>query len=531
MAAFIPQRRSTVPRRCSGKFFPNITLVISLIAMLALCFCGKQETPRTESNAEPPGGTVCAVMFFQNQEPNPGTDWIGRGIAQLLTLRLSQHDSLTVVRPARLEAFLRIMGLQDSTRLSDQSLVRIAQRIEADRAVLGDYRLADDRFLIDVRLVDVADGSVLTEEQVDGAGSADLFRLTAEIAGTLEKGLDISVAPGIADSRPTDDLDAYESFIRGLEAFRRFDTSEGMAYLRTAVSRDTAFTLAYAAKSLQAFSIGDLSRAQRATIQTLLHPEQLPGAERFLVQAVDLQFTRKYDESFQIMQQVEKTTAWDPEILLVLAQMYCLVKDYDQAEKVYQSILRSDSNNVTALFMLGLAQQQLGQLDMAQSTVSEAIRLRPDNPHSHLIMSRIFIYQKNREAAEEELRKISDLNVRDPWIHNELGYLYQNFNKSALALQEFQRYVQLAPDDPNAYDSLGDGYRYNGQDEKAEEQYLHALKMQPSFAKAYYKLGAIYEKRGESERAVKMFQKYLQLSPRGSLASWAEQKLAELHEE
>jgi tetratricopeptide (TPR) repeat protein len=523
----IPERPA-LRRRFLETSFGTIITVISLIIMLGWCFCGKQEAPEPEPSVESKGSTTLAVLFFQNHDPDPETDWIGRGIARLLSMQLGRHDRLDMVRHARLEAILRVMDLPNVNELSEKTLREVARRAEASRAVLGEYLIEDDRFLIDARLVDAADGTVLAEKQAQGDELSNLFQLAAEIAAALGAEFGLAGDPQDTGIGPTDDIAAYKAFIRSLEAFQRFDTPEGMTYLREAEQQDADFTLAYATRAIQAYIIGDLPRAIEAVGHAMTHPQRLPEAERLMTRAIDRHLTGQYDQGFEAFEQLTNTVRADPETHLLLAQMYYTIRDHASAEKIYRNILEQDPENVTAHIMLGLNLLEMKLIDQAQLEVEEALRLKEDHPYAHIVMSRAYAYRGNIDEAEHYLRQASRLNPKDPWIHNQLGYFYLSRNKPELALQEFQRYVELAPEDPNAYDSLAEGYLRNGQADRAEREYLRALELKPDFDNPYFMLARIYEDRDEKEKATKMFQKYLRISPRGPRAKEAESRLENL---
>jgi len=530
MIRFVKKDTPAVRTEKSYGFFRRLPLAILLILMLGWCFCGQQEAPEPEPDAEATKEPGCAVLFFQNQEPNPKTDWIGRGIAELLTFKLAQDDQLKVTRPAQLEAILRIMDQTDTSRLTDQILMKVAERIPADRVVLGNYHIAGDRFVINARLVDVSDGAVLAERQAQGTGPPDLFQMAAEIAAAMEDGLGVETDPGFAGIQPTEDIAAFQAFIRGLEAFRRFDIPEGMAHLVAAINTDPGFAMAHAAQAIQAYSIGDLPRAIGAISHTSRHPERLAETQRLMIKAIEENTFGNYDKSFETFRRFREKFSPDPEIYLVLAQMFYTVRDHASAETIYQDLLRQDPQNVNAHIMLGLNQLELGLPDLARSEVEEALRLKADHPYAHIAMSRISAYQGNPEEAEHHLRQASRLNPEDPWIHNQLGYFYLTQNKTDLALREFQRYVELAPDDPNAHDSLAEGYLRIGRADLAEKEYLRALELKPDFDHPHFMLARIYEDQGEKQKASRMFQKYLQISPRGPRAKEAEARLGALGE-
>jgi Tfp pilus assembly protein PilF len=508
----------------------NIALVISLAAMLGLCVCGKQETPETEPADEPAPGITCAVLFFQDRDPRPETDWVGRGIARLLTFQLSQHDRLDMVRQVRLEAILRITGRSETAGLTEDTLREIARAAGAARVVLGEYHIDDGLFTISTRLVDPVGGGVLAEKQVQGAGLSSLFQLSAEITGAMGDGLGVPVDAQATDLSPTDDIAAYEAFIRGLEAFRRFDTPGGMAYLREAQQHDDDFTLAHAVRAIRAYIIGDLPRAVESVSHAMASLQRLPEPERLMIEAIDNHLAGKHEQGFETFDRLKNAVGADPETHLLLAQMFFTIRDHASAEMIYQDLLRQDPENVTAHFMLGLNQLELGLPDQAQAEVEEALRLKEDHPYAHIVMSRIHAYQGRIEEAEQYLRQASSLDPKDPWIHNQLGYFYLSRNKPKLALEEFRRYVELAPEDPNAHDSLAEGYLRNDEMDLAEKEYLRALELKPDFDNPHFMLAQIYEHRGEKQKAIRMFQKYLQISPHGPRAKEAEGWLETLSE-
>ncbi len=528
MKSEVTKRPVVLRRTTPGPQLWRALAGLALIVTLGLCACGKQDAPETGQADEHSQSTTVAVLFFQNQDPHPDTDWIGRGIAQLLSMRLGQHDRLDVVRSSRLETALRSMGQTHSAELTEKTLLEAARRTEAVRAVLGDYRISAGQFLINARLVDVASGALVAEKQAQGPGLQSLYQLADQIAGTLSDGFGIAAAGQNAGIEPTGDLTAYEAFIRAQEAFWRFDTPEGMALLNRAVTRDTNFTLAYTSQAIQAYSIGDLPRAAAAVRHASSHPERLLSPERLMIEAIRDHLFGKYEQSFEIFERLRNTVRPDPEIYLVLAQMFYTIQDHASAEKIYQDLLRQDPNNVVAHIMLGLNQLELGLTDLAQSELEEALRLKPDHPYAHIVMSRINAYQGNLQEAEHQLHEASRLDPEDPWIHNQLGYFYLSQNKPEAALKEFKRYVELAPEDPNAHDSLAEGYLRNGDKNMAEQEYLLALKLKPDFDNPHFMLARIYEDRGETQTAVQMFQRYLQINPRGPMAKEAEARLGSL---
>jgi Tfp pilus assembly protein PilF/TolB-like protein len=510
--------------------FPSLVcIVVFLLLSAGIPGCGKKDTTDQQPGEKTDERLSIAVIYFQNQTPDRETDWLGEGITHLVALDLSQSPRLNVLRASRLATILRFMGAQQGVQRDLASVIEVARRAGVEKTLFGSYSTEGTEISVAAQLVDVATGAVVREESISEQGDAALFTLADRLSAIVRDELDAREGQDRAVSDlTTHSYEAYQAYIRGVGALNAFHSPEGMVHLNQAVKTDTSFALAYAAMAIHTYGTGDLPRATSAVGRAMMHLDRLLKPEQLIVQAIEAHITEQFDHGFKYYHQLHETIDTGPDVHLILGQMYFAIGDFAAAEKVYQAILQQDPQHAIAHTMLGLTQLELDQADLAASAVLRSIQLQPDNPHSYIVLSRIYAHAGRPEDADLQLRKASQLDSKDPWVHNLLGYLYINQNKSELALKEFKRYAALAPDDPNAHDSLAEGYLRAGDKAMAEKEYLHALKLRPDFANPHYMLGLIYQDRGETQKAGQMYQKYLQLSPRGPLAGSAEEKLEEL---
>src|SRR3569833_1727001 len=112
-------------------------------------------------------------------------------------------------------------------------------------------------------------------------------------------------------------------------------------------------------------------------------------------------------------------------IVFMRGALYEHEKDYDEAEKAFRSVLKTDPDNAGALNYLGymLADRNV-RLDEAQQLISKAVSLEPDNG-AYLDSLGWVHYRQNRlDQAADELRHALDRIKKDPTVHDHLAEVY-----------------------------------------------------------------------------------------------------------
>jgi len=82
---------------------------------------------------------------------------------------------------------------------------------------------------------------------------------------------------------------------------------------------------------------------------------------------------------------------------------------------------------------------------------------------------------KNLEEAERLIRKAIELQPKDGYITDSLGWLFYKKGQFQEALATLEKAVSFVPDDPIILEHLGDVYMKMNNQEKALESYKRAL--------------------------------------------------------
>jgi serine/threonine protein kinase/tetratricopeptide (TPR) repeat protein len=228
------------------------------------------------------------LLPFDNLRNDRSVEWLRDGSVSMLGLNLSQWNDLTVVDHERLHDLMTRHGLKVGDDIGLDMARRLAREAGVWTVVLGDFTPAGDSLHLVARVYDVASGKRVDVARADDRSAPDVRPLFDQLAAKL---LDLSGAPneirtGLARST-TQSLEAFRSYLSGVEQLNRWDLSGADRDLRRAISIDTTFGLAYYKLALtRGWLVGtEDSIADRAVLRATTYSGNLPSHERTVINA------------------------------------------------------------------------------------------------------------------------------------------------------------------------------------------------------------------------------------------------------
>ena len=328
--------------------------------------------PRTQS-ANPalamPTKPSIAVLPFTNMSGDPEQDYFADGMVEDIITALSHFKALFVI--ARNSSFTY------KGRAVDMKLV--GRELGVRYVLEGSVRKAANRVRITGQLVDTATGAHLWANRFDG-GIGDIFDLQDQVTESIVG----AIAPAVekaeierARCKPTERLDAYEHYLRGLAKSYQDSSqqacSEALHLFYSAIKLDPDFATAYARAAFcyaNAKAFGWLS----------LTPEKVAEVSRLAQRAVEL----GRDDAIALAD-----SGW--------ALAY-VVRDLDRGAALIDRALALNSNVAEAWDCGGWVKNWLGEYELAIERFTRAIRLSPLDPwiapmragtaHAHFFLSR-----------------------------------------------------------------------------------------------------------------------------------------------
>ena len=183
-----------------------------------------------------------AVLPFTNLSSDPEQDYFADGIVEDIITALSPFKALFVI--ARNSSFTYKGRAVDVKQIGRELGVRYVLE--------GSVRKAANRVRITGQLVDTATGAHLWADRFDG-GLGDIFDLQDQVTESVVG----AIAPAVekaeierARRKPTESLDAYALYLRGLAKLYQFGNrqanEEALRLFNSAIELDPDFAAAYA---------------------------------------------------------------------------------------------------------------------------------------------------------------------------------------------------------------------------------------------------------------------------------------------
>ncbi len=219
----------------------------------------------------------------------------------------------------------------------------------------------------------------------------------------------------------------------------------------------------------------------------------------------------------------------------------------NEAERIYQQILATDSRHADSLHLLGMVEHQRGHHEVAGSLIRQAIVVNASQPQYHLNLGTVLEMQGKLDEAERCYKAALTLkpdlaeayvnlgNVRqkqgrpgdaqecyeralainpalaEGWFN--LGNIRYTQGEAVDAMRYLERALALKPDYADAHNNLGIALAAAGRSGEAMVHYRRAIELNPCHANAYNNLGMALAAQGRLDEAVTHYTRALALAP------------------
>jgi tetratricopeptide (TPR) repeat protein len=282
----------------------------------------------------------------------------------------------------------------------------------------------------------------------------------------------------LVQSNPND----YESvYYLGLIQLNRKQTGEAERYFRDAIRLQPGFYSAY------------------IQLSNLLAEKDDQAAQ---------------DEAIRLSQVATRLDASNPLGFNALGYVYYRRGLYQEAIRSYDSALRVNPNAPEVLYNKSIAHMSLQQYDLAQASLNQAIRFRPENSEYLLLMAQIL--EKNGKAAEaiEAYNRAIQSGLQNPApAYLGIGNIYLSRGQIDVAQTNYSKAVAADPNLLDGYYQLASTYFLQGKLDQAITEFERVVKKQTDRGLAWFYLGVLYSRKSRVDEALNAFQNAVKFSP------------------
>jgi adenylate cyclase len=485
------------------------------------------QSPTSNPQSLPlPDKPSIVVLPFVNISGDSEQEYFSDGLTEVLTSDLSKISSLFVI--ARNSAFTykgKAVKVQD-----------VGREMGVRYVLEGSVLKADNQVRITAQLIDASTGYHLWSERYDRP-LKDILTLQDEIVQKIVTTLRLQLTlqeEGWVVRKHTDNLEAYDALLRGIEPFFRFTREtnvQARQLFEKAVALDPQYAEAYVYLGWTYYrewffrwspDPKNLERAFALAQQALTLNDSLSLARSVLsfVYAQKQQYDQAIAEgerAITLDPNNADSYAWQAAVLLFAGRPEDALRTIEQAMRLNP---RYPPNY---LFELGGAYHYTGRYAEAVATLQEFLSRSPSHQGGHLALARSYWVQwvsqqtldaQTLEQALAEAQRGIALDDVSWWGRTVLGYvcLWQKQYEQALA--EMEQVITLDPNSVYGYAGLAEVLSRVGRAEEAVGMAEQALRRKPLVADEHLiNIGAAYDLAGRPEEAIAPLKQYLARYP------------------
>ena len=191
-------------------------------------------------------------------------------------------------------------------------------------------------------------------------------------------------------------------------------------------------------------------------------------------------------EAIEELKNLTKLYPNNPKIIVLLADRLRANKSFVEAIKHYSDLLKltNKSERWGIFYSRGIAYEQSGQWKEGEKDLLTALELNPKDPYILNYLGYSWLDRnKNIKKALGLLETAVEIEPGDAYIVDSLGWAYYLSGSLEKSVFYLEKAVSLLPNDATLNDHLGDAYWKIGRKKEAISQWKRVLIFDPNFKK------------------------------------------------
>ena len=362
------------------------------IALMVAPACGRPQPADQVLPAQDTDVPRILIMPFANLG-GPDDTYLAAGLSNEIADRLASVSGLGFVSRHRTGSD------GDALRATDEIGRNLGVDFLLEGSVLHDRNANLDRELIvESRLLQVADDSVVWNERIVRP-IADIFEVQSAIAHAVVEKLDVPLSSDevqALDVRPTENLEAYDVYLRGRQYSASFEEGElalAEQFLNQAIALDPDFALAHAMLS--------------ENHSLIFHWRYDKSPQRLAAANAAARRAREIDPDL-------------PEGHRALGFYYYWGQNnYELALSEFIEAARKRPNDSTISASIGLVLRRQGRWQEALDAMQRSLDMRPEDPGYIAAVASTLARMRRYEEAAGYFRKVIDLSPDEihPYVY------------------------------------------------------------------------------------------------------------------
>ena len=398
-----------------------------------------------------------AVLYFENLSGVKEDEYFRDGMTEDIITELSKIKGLNIFsRPT-------VLAYRDKQVTPAQ----IGQQLRASHVLAGSLRRAGDRLRINTQLVDTSTDFPIWSERYDRQ-MKDVFEVQDEIASKIAQALRITLSPQEQEaiaSKPTDNLQAYDLYLRGKSYARRLqrqDLEFALQMFENAIALDPNFALAFAAIAhvcaQNHYNYGRdpvwMQRAMKASQTAVALRPDLPEVQ--VAQAWILYANGKYDEAVSVVEKAISRKRDCEGAYYILGRTLFSAGRYQEVANIADAAVESSGDDyniyVPILNFLGALGKEEARRNLRQQrigTLERHLRLVPEDARARIHLALDYAEMSRLEEAVRETNLAMVLRPDEATVLYNAACVFSQLNRKEDSLQALRKAWDAGFKDPD----------------------------------------------------------------------------------
>ena len=423
-----------------------------------------------------PTAHTVLILPFENASNAPGLQWISEAFPEVIGQRLASPSLYVISRDDRNYAFDRL-SIPTNVHPSRATMYRIAEQMDADYMVMGEYTFDGQSFRASAQVLDMKNLK-LSKDQLSSGPLVSLMDIEREIAWQVLHVIDpqirVSRQEFLRETAPVR-LDAFENYIRGVLATER---PEKTKYLKEAIRLNPQYAAAMLQLARTYFAARDYEQAA-AWFAKVPATDPAAGEASFMLGLSDY-YAGQFDRAEQAFRATEARLPLT-EVYNNLGVVSSRRGKRTKAVEYFQKAVQADPTDPDYRFNLAVALYRNGEMASASRQLREVSARRPNDSEARALMD-VIGSSLNRTADP------SQPAPRVPLERVKRNYDENSYRQLALEITNAME-ESLAKTDPRTHAAFhvdrGRDLLNQGFTTEAEKEFREAVMRDPTSAAAH----------------------------------------------
>jgi tetratricopeptide (TPR) repeat protein len=206
-------------------------------------------------------------------------------------------------------------------------------------------------------------------------------------------------------------------------------------------------------------------------------PESLAA---HLLLAMALSGAKRSGEAEAALARAEAVAPDSADAQFALGRAYFATANYARAETLFSRALSLGADSAAAWYEIAGARERRADVDGAEAAIRRVVERWPDSPQALNFLGYLYAdYDRNLPEAVRLIRRALELDPRNGFIMDSLGWAYFRMGELDSARVELERALATSGEDPTILEHLGDVLTALDRPAVAKEKYRRALELGP----------------------------------------------------